>query len=31
MDYVDYLWIKFALIVFAAFVYGIWRGLTGRD
>jgi bacteriorhodopsin len=30
MDYSDWLWIKFCVIVGAAFVYGIWRGFTGR-
>jgi hypothetical protein len=30
MDYSDYLWIKFGLVVFAAFIWGIYCGLTGR-
>jgi len=30
VDYSDWVWIKFWLIVAAAFVYGFWRGLTGR-
>lgn len=30
MDYSDWLWIKFFLIVTAAFVYGFWRSFTGR-
>lgn len=30
VDYTDFMWIKFVVIVIAAFVYGIWRGLNGR-
>lgn len=30
MDYIDYLWIKFAVFCVLAFIYGIWQGLNGR-
>lgn len=30
MDYSDWVWFKFWLIVAAAFVYGLWRGFTGQ-
>ena len=30
MDYVDYLWLKFWLVVGAAFVWGLYCGLIGR-
>lgn len=30
MDYTDWIWLKFWLVVGAAFVYGVWRGFTGQ-
>jgi hypothetical protein len=30
MDYIEFKLWKLAVIVLAAFLYGIWRGLTGR-
>lgn len=31
MDYIDFMWVKFLAVVGLAFLYGIWRGLTGRQ
>jgi hypothetical protein len=31
MDYLDYLWVKAGLLVLAAFVWGIFCGLNGRN
>lgn len=30
MEYTDWLWIKFVLVVGGAFVWGVYRGLTGQ-
>ena len=30
MDYTDWLWFKFWLFIVAAFVWGLWRGITGQ-
>jgi hypothetical protein len=31
MDYTDYLWIKFTVLVGLAAVYGFWRGINGKS
>lgn len=30
MDFVDYLWLKFGVLVALAFVWGLYCGFTGR-
>lgn len=30
MEFTDWMWLKVAVIGFLAFLYGIWRGFTGR-
>lgn len=30
MDYIDFMWLKFGLIVLAAFVIGVIAGFIGR-
>jgi hypothetical protein len=30
MEFTDYMIAKLIVVVIAAFIYGIWRGLTGR-
>lgn len=31
MDFIDYMLIKSGVLLVAAFIYGVWRGITGRD
>lgn len=31
MDFIDYRWIQAGVVCVAAFVYGLWKGFTGRD
>jgi hypothetical protein len=30
VEFTDYLWIKFFVLVGLAFLYGLWKGITGR-
>lgn len=30
MEFTDWMWIKFGVFVFLAFLYGIWKGFTER-
>lgn len=30
MEFSDYLWIKFFVLVGLAFLYGLWKGITGK-
>lgn len=30
MEFTDYMWIKFFVLVGLAFLYGIWQGLNGK-
>lgn len=30
MEFSDYLWIKFFVLVALAFLYGLWKGVTGK-
>lgn len=30
MEFTDWMWLKVAVIGALAFIYGIWRGITGR-
>lgn len=31
MDYTDYIWLKAGVILFAAAIYGFWKGFHGED
>lgn len=30
MDYTDWMWIKFGVLVLLAGIWGFWRGITGQ-
>ena len=30
MDFIDWMLLKLGAVCFLAFLYGIWRGITGR-
>lgn len=31
MDYIEFKWWKAGVLIALAFVYGLWRGFTGRS